>query len=265
MRTLAALLFLFFVAEAAIADCGEVEDICAANSLWAQSHTASVRVQREKNPDFALWEFTFGAGNDLLLKINSHQGKTQTRGTILLVSGRAMLTKDLAIHRGYEIDALDAPILMYQLVVSLLSQAVPEGPDKLAASRKISVSESKRAIRIATQSASGRFPPPWRVNGSINKKGPLQFEYSLTLAYPTEDNHKMATMVLSGKWNKVSAPLTLKDTMSIEGWSLHTIGPFSVKQEGITVFDYGAQAKPSEIRSLGELRKALAKDEASSN
>lgn len=264
MRALTLSFLLSFVAGTAAADCGETQDICAADSPWARSHTASVRVQQETSPDFAAWDFTFGDENDLLLKIENQQGREKTQGIILLVSGRAMLTKGLSLDKGYEIDALDAPVLMYQLVASLLSQAVPEGPEKLATSRKISVSEPRRAIRIATQSASGRFPAPWKVSGSVNKKGPSQFDYSLNLSYPAEGNSKKpATMALSGQWSRGSSPPAFQDTMSIEGWTLHTIGPYSVKQEGGTIFDYGAQTKPLQVRTLGELRKALATDEMS--
>jgi hypothetical protein len=265
MRTLAASLLLSLITGIALADCGESEDICAADSPWARSHTATVRLQQQDSKDFALWQFTFGSDNDLLLKIQTHQGKEQTQGTILLVSGRAMLTKGLSLERGYEIDTLDAPVLMYQLVVSLLSQAVPEGPEKLTSSRKVNLTESKRAIRIATPSASGRFPPPWNVNGSIDKKAPLQFEYSLSFTCPEENGPRTATMIFSGQWNRGAAPAMLQDSMNIEGWSLHTIGPFSLKQEGGTILDYGAQAKLLQVRTLGELRKALATNEASSN
>lgn len=260
MRTLAASLFLFLAAGTATADCGESEDICAADSPWARSDTASVRVQQENSTDFALWEFMFGGNNDLRVTIQTKQGNEQTQGSILLVSGRAMLTKGLPLETGYEIDTLDAPVLMYQLVVSILSQAVPEGPEKLRASRKVSVEEPKRAIRVATQSAFGRFLPPWKVEGAVKRKAPSQFEYSLTFSYPDEGGTKTAHMHLSGHWRRSREPATLQDSMNIQGWSLHTIGPFSVKQEGGTILDYGAQAKPLEVRTLGELRKALAKD-----
>jgi len=265
MRSLAASLLLFLAAGTSTADCGDRDDICAADSPWARSDSASVRVQQEDSTDFALWDFTFGGDNDLLLTIHTKQGKEETQGTILLVSGRAMLTKDLSLERGYEIDALDAPVLMYQLVVSLLSQAVPEGPEKLTASRKLSVNEPNRAIRIATQSASGLFPPPWKVEGSVTSKGTSQFEYSLAFAYPREGGSRTANMYLNGHWRRSPEPATLQDSMNIQGWSLHTIGPFSMKEEGGTIFDYGAQTRPLEVRTLGELRKALATDEASSN
>jgi len=265
MKSLISFLFMSFVTADALADCGKSDDICAAVSPWARANTASVRVQPENSPDFDLWDFKFGRENDLLLRIETHRDKQQTQGEILLVSGRAMLTKGISLDKGYEIDALDAPVLMYQLVVSLLGQALPEGPEKLAASRQISMAEPKRGIRIATHSASGRFPPPWSVDGTIEKVGILQFDYSLDFAYPAEDGGETVKMRLSGNWKKGSAPPTFDDTMNIEGWSLHTIGPFSIKQEGSTIYDYGAQAKPLQVRTVGELRKALARDEASSN
>lgn len=220
-------------------------------------------MQQERSADFASWEFTFAGDNDVLITTETHQGKEQTRGTILLVSGQAMLTKGLSLERGYEIDALDTPVLMYQLVVSLLSQAAPEGPEKLEASRKVHLAEPKRGIQIATQSASGRFPPPWTLSGSINKAGPRSFDYSLVFTYPADDSGKKTTIALSGVWKKDPTPPALQDGMSIEGWSLHTIGPFSLKQEHSTILDYGAQKRPLEVRTLGELRRALAKDATS--
>jgi hypothetical protein len=263
MRNIAATLILLGATNIVLADCGASADICAGNSPWARATTATVRAQFEPSADFAAWEFTFSGDNDLLLIVDTHQGKESTQGSILLVSGRAMLTKGLSLEQGYEIDALDAPVLMYQLVVGLLAQAIPDGPQKLVKSHKVHVSETKRGIQTATMSASGRYPAPWTVDGSVDQRGPSSFGYSLTFTYPTEDKTGRATIVLKGQWSNAVGP-GLTDSMNIEGWSLHTIGPFSMKQEGSTVLDYGAQAKPLTVRTLGDLREALAKNEASS-
>ncbi|REK06279.1 MAG: hypothetical protein DWQ36_13785 [Acidobacteria bacterium] len=253
-----------FAAGTATADCGEDGDICPGDSPWARSDSASVRLQEEGSADFTLWEFAFGGGEDLLLNVQSKQGHELTRGSILLVSGRAMLTKDLALEKGFEIDALDVPVLMYQLVVSLLAQAVPEGPEELVASRVVDVAEVERAIRIGTQSASGGFSPPWSVEGEVESTGSSQFEYSLTFTYSIGPG-ETAGMHLSGSWSRRPEGSSLEDSLDIQGWSLHTIGPFSVEQEGVTIFDFGAQASSLEVRTLGELRKALAVDDASAN
>jgi hypothetical protein len=72
-------------------------------------------------------------------------------------------------------------------------------------------------------------------------------------------------MLFSGQWSRKSAPPILDDSMNIEGWELHALGPITVKQEHGTIFDYSAQSKPLAVRTLGELRKALLKDETHSD
>lgn len=224
---------------------------------------ATLRMQQDGTADFALWKFTFASESDLLLDVETRQGKEQTRGTVMLVSGQAMLTKGLSLEAGYEIDALDGPVLMYQLLVGLLSQAAPEGPAKLQSSRKVNFAESKRAIQVATQSASGRFPPPWALTGVLDRRGPEDFVYSLTFIYSAENGAEKVKMELAGHWVRQPIPPVLNDSMNIEDWSLHTIGPFSIGQKGTRILDYGAQPKPFEVHTLGELRKALAQEQES--
>ena len=46
-----------------------------------------------------------------------------------MIAGRALLMWGVPHEKGYEIDALDGPVLMNSLAVTLLDQAFPKGPE----------------------------------------------------------------------------------------------------------------------------------------
>ena len=164
-------LFLFVLSLPTWADCGpKDQDICAAGSPWYAANLVKMTVSQPNATDITRFTLTFPDPLNLVIDLdNVFQGKTQ-KGTIKLVEGRAMLTRGLSLKKGYEIDALDGPILTYQILVSLLSQAIPDGPDKLAGNKSINIKEKKKGIRIATMSASGYFSPPWALTGSVSPR-----------------------------------------------------------------------------------------------
>lgn len=96
-------------------------------------------------------------GADFSLEIEPKSPAT-SKGRILVIAGRAMLMKDVAHEAGYEIDALDGPVLTHQLVMTSLDQAFPKGPGSVASGKpSFKIVQKKRAIRIATSSAGGRM------------------------------------------------------------------------------------------------------------
>jgi len=256
--------FLCVLSLSAWADCGPKNpDICAAGSTWYAANYVKLAVSQPKVTDIT--RFTLTVPDPLNLVIdqdNVFQGKAQ-KGTIKLVEGRAMLTRDLSLEKGYEIDALDGPILTYQILISLLSQAAPNGPDKFLGTKNINISEKKRGIRIATMGASGYFPPPWALAGSISRKDKETVDFSLRFTYT--QNKASAVLLFDGSWKKLQQAPQIDSAMSLSGWKLHLLGPVEIKQEGSTIFDYGAQSKPTPLGTLGELRKSILAEKAGSN
>lgn len=258
------LLVLNLFALAANADCGpKAPDICAAGSPWYSANSIQLAVGQPNVADRTKFSLTVPDPQNLVIDLdNVFQGKSQ-KGTIKLVEGRAMLTHGLSLEKGYEIDALDGPILTYQILVSLLSQAIPAGPDRFSGTKAINLKEKKRGIRIATMSASGYFGAPWTLTGTVSRSDTETVTFSLSFTY-TQDKTP-SILSFDGSWKKLRQAPQIDSAMSLQGWQLHLLGPVEIKQEGSTIFDYAAQSKPTPVGTLGELRKSIMSEKAGSN
>lgn len=243
-------------------DCDDESFICAKGSPWYQATEATIRISSAGSSDYEQWRFMFPDAHSLSLDLDTKvQGRSET-GKILLLSGRVMLTKGFSPAKGYEIDALDLPILNYQLVVTLLSQAFPSGPDKFAGKHTVDLAEQKRGIRIATTSAEGRYPSPWGLKGEMERRSVETIGFSFTFSYVA--GAAQHSVLINGEWKKTGTSPRLDPSMSLEGWGFYTLGGISIKRKGATIFDYGAQSQPTSIRTLGELQESIRKQKASS-
>jgi hypothetical protein len=243
--------------------CGEEKEICASGSPWYSANGATVRFEDPTTGDYGVWTFSFPEPTSMVIDEESrYQGQT-TRGRIILVSGRVMLTKGLDLKESYEIDTIDGPVLFYQLVVSLLSQVFPAGPGKFKETLIVDLAENARGIKIATPSASGFFGAPWKLKGRVDRKSSEVIAFSLAFECQIENSRR--TFALRGEWRKTVQVPTLDPNMSLEGWQAYVLGPVSIKQDRGTILDYTAQRRPIKLRTLGELQESIRKDEASSS
>jgi hypothetical protein len=254
---------LFLGVTVAHAACGDAKTICAGGSPWYEANAARVRFSASGSADFAEWQFLVPDPLDIEIRTtSSHEGKIE-KGTIILVHGRMMLTRGLSLERGYEIDAIDSPVLSYQLAMTLLTQAFPKGPAELHGTHAVDLRERERSIQVATTSASGEYPPPWTLKGKVARTDSENIAFALTFTFPAEKARE--TLAIEGTWTKRMRPPALDPNMKLEGWNAYALGPISIKQQGGTILDYGAQARPTQLRTLGELQKSLRRSEASSN
>src|SRR4051794_34477717 len=155
-------------------------DICAAGSPW--SNFTRFRLQLRDEGHSTTTVMTMHGSDDFSIDIENVSG---TGGTIIVVGGRAMLMKGVEHEMGYEIDALDGPVLMHQLVTTLLDQAFPNGPTSVGDSVPIKLVQKERAIRIATMSAGGRLEAPWTLTGTARRVD-NRIEYDLQFAFTAD-------------------------------------------------------------------------------
>jgi hypothetical protein len=245
-------------------NCGqESKEICASASSWYKAKRANLRLEEDDGAKYADWLFTIPNQQNLSIKIDQKYPNANMQGDIMLVSGRLMITKGLDLKPGYEIDAIDGPILMYQLAISLLDQAFPKGPSSVVNEHKINKHEKDRSIRIATMSASGQFAPPWSISGNVKRENDEMVTYDLIFTFTTGDKER--TWKLSGFWENPKITPGFDEVMKIEGWEIHSLGPVVIKNEGGTILDYGANKKVLDIKTLGQLRQYVQAQEKSSN
>lgn len=225
-------------------------DICGAGSPW--SSFTQFRVDLRGNDHSGATTMMMHGPGDFSVHI---EDAPKTRGTIIVLGGRAMLMKDVQHESGYEIDALDGPVLMHQLVMTLLDQAFPNGPTSVGASVPIRIVQKERAIRISTPSAGGRLQAPWTLTGTARRAGD-RIEYDLQFVFTAEQSTK--SLGFTGFWEKAPAAPSLDDHMSLDGWIVYWLTPMTSTSQQGTIFDYGAKPTSEHWADLAALRKYIA-------
>jgi hypothetical protein len=182
------------------------------------------------------------------------------KGTVALLGGQIMMSKGLKLEPGYEIDALDAPVLSMKLLMIVLGRVFPKGPAEISGPRRIDRTD-KIGIKYATSSASGYIPAPWRVKGKVTRLPSGNVTFGLALTFPIEQKGKRSktvTMNMAGELGIRGRPVFL-DADLLEGWTTYGLGPREVKEAGRTILDYGATPdQGTRYKTIGDVRAFIA-------
>jgi hypothetical protein len=218
-----------------------------ADSEWYKPTRASLSAQDRGVALTILYEIS--SNQDMKITIDTTE-KGRQQSEIMLVSGQCqwMLTKGMPLEKGYEIDALDVPVLNFKLALELLRAAAPGGPREIKKKTTFNVQEDRRSIAVNTASASGGLEAPWTLQATIEPTTADQWSFELSV------KHK-ETIHFSGTWQKEATPPTFGDDLPLDGWQVLSIGPIKTTDENGTILDYGAQISKKHPKTLGELRK----------
>jgi len=106
------------------------KEICAATSKWAKANIVKFEINVPKAKKIDNYLFKFTNNKEARIDVSSEVEGRDYSVSILLISGAAMLTKTKGhkIDKRHWIDYLDRPVLMFQVVYSLLEQAFLNGP-----------------------------------------------------------------------------------------------------------------------------------------
>jgi hypothetical protein len=231
----------------------------SASDQWFKGNKITLTTSDRAQRNSATWKLERNDEGDLMLECGERQGGTIENGTIIVVSGCAMLTRGLKLEKGYEIDGLDGPILVIRLALTLLSKAYPDGPRSVGQKSRIELVENHLSLSIYTVSAGGEFQPPWTLKGSagLSAEGVVQFDMSFTYANP-EKPKENETMQFNGTWQLSPTSLVIADDFQLKDWQIYSLGPTKeVTGGGATIYDYGT-GRMKRYATLGELRKAIA-------
>ena len=200
-------------------ECDEVKD-------WARFTSITLEISEPGKPALASWKGRFDyVTNDIEVDVNMKPDNAPAmKGMIAMVGGRVMLTQGLQLERGYEIDALDGPVLSMSLVERLLTRAFPRGPDSIATSNKVDRTD-KAGIKYATASAQGYVPAPWHLVGTVSKNAGGAVVYDLVLSVTPEARGRAAKEIrMVGELAMLKEPV-LPATMSVADWTTYGLGP----------------------------------------
>jgi hypothetical protein len=233
----------------------ECDDVTA----WAVFTRVALRQSVSGSQEGIEWMGRFDHKSlDISIDIGTHGAKEPMAGTVGLVGGQVMLTKGLKLQPGYEIDALDAPVLSMRLLFVLLQRVFPKGPDQIR--RATNVDHTGRVgIKYATPSASGYIPAPWHLKGQVSRLPDGSLPFELALSFQQQDKQRSSlTINMKGELGVLGGPV-FRDTDSLEGWTTYGLGPQQTKQGGSTIMDYGAKPQDAtRYRTIGDVRAFVA-------
>lgn len=246
---------IFMVSAHALA-CGGNKADCGPITSWFEVDRLEMTLEDDQGRGSAHWVISIDANNNdvVIDKDERFDGKT-IQGTLIIVSGRMMLSKGLDLKEGYEIDAADGPSLMMQLLLKLLGHVAPDGPEAIKGRVAVDHSENNQPIRVTTMSASGTFGTPWRAKGFLEKASDNAVTYEIQFHSALNPENQYGAK-MRGHWMKRNQPL-LEDDMSLEGWKFYTIGPYTKQFESGTMLDYGAQQTKVTSATIGALRQLI--------
>jgi hypothetical protein len=193
--------------------------------LWAKYTSISVTAMDTGSPVSASWRVQFDhASHDIKIDADFPTSSGRSRGTMVLVGGRILLSRGLELPRGQEINALDAPILAIKLVTAVLGRAVPVAPEAIDKERAIRTREEKVGIRFATPTAAGYLVPPWNAEGKVSKAANGDIVYELHVAGSTQDPSGRKGPPIdsrfTGRFSDVPPPI-LDDAMPLADWTVY--------------------------------------------
>ena len=260
MRTLRTSIVMAVLVTAAAATsaqgaCRVESEICAAGSPWLRANNATVRVEFAGTGERAVLAFSFLSPSNVVIDTEHHEKDKAKSGRVLLVDGQMMLTRDVELEKGREIQALDGPLLFYQLAISLLSTAFPEGPDGVQRRSIVDLEEGRRGIFVETSSTSGFFGAPWHMKGSVNRTSPDSIAYAFEFEFTSAKSRR--ELRLDGTWSSDAAK-ALDPALSLMGWTAFFLEPRVNREGGGMIRSYEAKATTAlPAITLGELRDAL--------
>jgi len=227
--------------------------LALASASWALDDI-SVSQSVPGEPPSATARFEVAANGDARIAIERHEGSTRISGTILLIAGRWMLTQGFAASSGKEIESLDLAALNSQLVIVLLTAALPDGPPAPGKPQHVRVAEKNNPIRIATASSSTEYHAPWTAVGTVTvPSADVAANYQLSFTY--SDRGISRTIDFAGNAGHARSPLDLPDSMKLAGWKLSRL-PQSL-ESSLTAAqpDAAGEKRARSAATVGELRQ----------
>jgi len=223
-------------------------------SEWARGNRVLLGVTQPAFGLSAQWRFERSTTDDILLERQENRAGRIEAGSFLLIDG-ALIVRDTRLEPGKELDAVNGPLLMLQLVLQLLERSVPAGPSQLTRELRVDLAEHKRAIAVTGIGADGEFAAPWRLTGSVGPagKGIVKFELEFSSAARGPAGARYQTSI-AGIWQNTPPAVVFQDSMSLRGWQVYRFKPVVRQRGAVNAMGLGTSA-PLGFLNLGEVRR----------
>lgn len=224
---------------------------------WTDTSSLELRVSDSSAPAvFSQWNFTFAANNELFIEVDEwHQG-INNRGNILLINGKTMLVSGFTPNQNSSVDALDRPVLNYQLLTKILETLYPYGPEDVRGQDNIDYGEDSRVISIGTVSNSRSYAVPWEVTGFVRKEAKNKVRFDLDFRHVTgHRGTEEITINLRGKWSHRLRRKELSPVKPLIDYKVYVFHPSTRTQAGIGIASYEAVIESIIFDNLDQARE----------
>jgi hypothetical protein len=160
---------------------------------------------------------------DARITVDRRDGSTHATGTVLLIGGRWMITQGFAASPGKEVELLDLAVLNSQLVVVLLTAALPEGPPASGPPQHVRFAEKTNPIRTRAALPRSTSRPGPHGTVIVPAGAPPAYQLSFTLRPGVTHGG------LCGNAGNAKSPLDVPDSMKLAGWKIRRL-PQSLQQ-----------------------------------
>jgi hypothetical protein len=194
----------------------------APETRWADPGRVQLNVTFPGQGYHASWDLYRCDCGDLLVRSELNVPDEAVQGDLLLVGGRAVLSRGFGKYADEAAASLDAAALMMQLALRLLERAEPGGPSRVTGETAVQLEDAINHINLDTGTAMGGFQAPWAIEGSLAPQGVegRRFDLDFSFTAPGPDGAVQAEMRLNGvaDFNDREFPITGSSTL--DGWRL---------------------------------------------
>lgn len=190
---------------------------------WADPSSVQLNIEFPGNGYHASWELFRCSCGDLLVRAEMAVPGEVESGDILLVGGKAVLTRGFDVYKAEAAASLDAAALMMQLALRLLERSAPGGPAGISAPVKVDLLDEINHIYLDTGYAEGGFQAPWSIAGTISAPGASsrKFDLSFTFSAGEPGAVEQATMRLYGEAEFAPGDFPVPGSSTIKDWDLN--------------------------------------------
>ena len=193
-----------------------------AETRWADPSSVQLNVEFPGDGYHATWELFRCDCGDLLVRAELNvPGEVET-GELLLVQGRAVLTRGFGKYKEEAASSLDAAALMMQLALRLLERSEPGGPSRITGSLEVDLLDEINLIHLDTGYAEGDFRAPWSIAGEISAVGETQRKFDLRFTFMAgpPGEVQQASMRLYGQAQYAETDFPVPGSSPIAEWDL---------------------------------------------
>jgi len=227
-------------------------------SEWARGNRVLLGVTEARLGFSAQWRFERADNGDIVLQKEENRAGQSQAGTLILIGSGALATRELRLERGRELDSINGPLLMLQLVLRLLERAAPAGPGGVTRDLRVEITEQTSSIKVTGLGADGEFFAPWSLRGTIGPGGNGQVKFELEFSSSNRARGAPGHVSnIAGIWQNARPAVALPDQYSLRGWRVYPIKSVVRPRGAINTIGLGASA-PMAFGNLGQVRRSVA-------